>query len=506
MARESEHEGIGRHTSGLRAAVDPDTEEGRDFLQARTALFGKLFFIVALTFYAVANLPLDLWMGRPFDWVDEWFGSEERLTLAVIAVAGILWAVTRGPARSRQLLKRIDAFAVVVSCALLGAMLQDRVVVKGQTYQVFVVLLACSNIVTARAIVVPSSLRRTLALSVVALLLPVAMVAYTTLTSPHVALGTAANLSIGALLWATIAVTSASVTSRILFQLRGQVREIEKLGQYVLEEQIGEGGMGMVYRARHAMLRRPTAIKLLLPDKNSETNLRRFEREVQRTARLSHPNTIAVYDYGRTPAGLFYYAMELVNGITLQQLVERDGPQPPARVVHILQQVCGALAEAHQAGLIHRDIKPANIMLSERGDATDLVKVLDFGLVKELESDPADHGISSTGLVLGTPHYLSPEAIEAPSTVGPASDIYALGAVGYFLVTGKPLFEASTIVALCSKQLSETPIRPSDRLGGPVPDDLEAILMACLAKRPADRPGSAIELAEQLSRVDCATA
>jgi hypothetical protein len=278
---------------------------------------------------------------------------------------------------------------------------------------------------------------------------------------------------------------------------------IKQLGQYTLEEKIGAGGMGEVYRARHAFLRRPTAIKMLNPENVSADALARFEREVQLTSRLNHPNTIAVYDYGRTPQGVFYYAMEYLEGIDLEKLVQHYGALPEGRVVPILAQICGSLAEAHAIGLIHRDIKPANIILTARVGIPDFVKVLDFGLVKSIHADAAA-GLTSADMVLGTPHYLAPEAIEQPDTITALADIYAIGAVGYFLLTGAPVFSGKTILDVCLKQVQVPPEPPSRRLGRALASDLEAIILRCLAKNAAERPASALGLMDELARCETA--
>jgi serine/threonine protein kinase len=275
-----------------------------------------------------------------------------------------------------------------------------------------------------------------------------------------------------------------------------------QLGQYALEEKLGSGGMGTVYRARHAMLRRPTAVKLLDVDQMSDAAITRFEREVQLTSGLTHPNTVAIYDYGRTPDGIFYYAMEYLDGLDLDRLVTKHGPLPEARVVHLLRQVCGSLAEAHALGLIHRDIKPANIFLTRRGGLRDYVKVLDFGLAKPL-ADSESANLTNPNAITGTPLYLSPEGISQPDQVDARSDIYAIGAVGYYLLTGTPPFTGNSIVEIVMKHVQEAPVPIATRAGRAIEPTLESLLMRCLAKSPVERPLNAAILLTELDH--CAT-
>src|SRR5690606_31795371 len=215
---------------------------------------------------------------------------------------------------------------------------------------------------------------------------------------------------------------------------------------------------------RHALLRRPTAVKLLPPDKAGGAAIARFEREVQLTASLVHPNTVTIFDYGHTPDGVFYYAMEYLDGGDLETVVAVGGPMPPARAAHVLAQIAAGLAEAHEIGLIHRDVKPANVFLVGKEGVADLAKLLDFGLVRELESG-ATSGLTRTDTVMGTPLYLSPEAITSPAAVDARSDLYALGAVGYFLLTGEHVFSGRTVVEICSHHLHTEPEPPSSRAG-----------------------------------------
>ena len=276
-----------------------------------------------------------------------------------------------------------------------------------------------------------------------------------------------------------------------------------KLGQYQLQEKIGEGGMGIVYKANHALLRRETALKLLLPDRADNSAIERFEQEVRLTCRLAHPNTIQVYDYGHTPDGIFYYAMEYLDGINLAQLLQRYGPQPEERVIYILIQICGSLREAHELGLIHRDIKPANIFLCDRGGVPDSVKVLDFGLVKHFEEGketPPGSDESADQGIIGTPNFIAPEGLQNSSQIDARSDIYSLGVLGYVLLTGKHLFEGHSLDEVCHKHLTETPVPPGVRLGKPISTELEQLILRCLEKDPASRPQSVAELARLLSK------
>jgi hypothetical protein len=275
--------------------------------------------------------------------------------------------------------------------------------------------------------------------------------------------------------------------------------KLKQLGQYNLEEKIGEGGMGVVYRARHALMRRDTAVKLLLPDRSTAADIARFEREVCLTCQLTHPNTIQVYDYGHTPEGVFYYAMEFLRGLNLHQLVQRFGPQPEGRVIHILAQVCDSLAEAHALGLVHRDIKPANVFLCHRGGVPDCVKVLDFGLVRHYNEATRGPTKTSIGSGLeGTPSFMPPEALKDSDRSDPRSDIYSVGALAYFLLTGQHVFDAETVLELYEKHLTESPVPPGRRTTNPVSAELEAVILRCLLKNPDQRPQSAAELRDLL--------
>lgn len=296
--------------------------------------------------------------------------------------------------------------------------------------------------------------------------------------------------------------------------LREQAEESHEVGPYILGDKLGQGSMGTVYRARHRLLRRPCAVKLIRSEQiGSPGTLERFEREVQATAQLTHPNTIEIYDYGRTDDGTLYYAMEYLPGMSLEELVRLHGPLPPSRTIHLLRQVCSALSEAHSHGLIHRDIKPANIFVCERGGLYDVIKILDFGLVREAglivaapenspvqaqnDSSQVNPKLTQVGYLLGTPSYMAPEQV-CGEEVDARSDIYSLGGAAYYLITGRPPFELPSLAEICVAHVSE-PVTQPRQWNPDAPADLELVILRCLFKARGERFQSTLELGAALS-------
>jgi len=461
-------------------------EEERAQFQRRLSLTLFVIFVLAAGFFlvqlaivaAVAPVHVHHMFGHP----------SGRIQLATTFVTLMGAVLLRRGAPSARALDVADAVLTTTVC--FGWAFMIWFAEPEMQRPELAALLATSYTLATRAALVPSTPARSALLGLAGMAPLVPVTVHLGGVSDGLALYPAIYLSI----WAAVGVACTTTISHIIYGLRLQVQKAMQLGQYLLEDKIGEGGMGVVYRARHAMLRRPTAIKLLTGTSGAAAE--RFEREVQMTARLTHPNTVAVFDYGRTPDGVFYYAMELLDGISLEDLVDEHGPQPIPRVVHILLQVCGALEEAHAAGLVHRDIKPANIMLTERGGIPDVVKVLDFGLVKESERGP-DPSMSSTNTILGTPHYMAPEAIADPTKVDLRTDLYALGATAYFLLVGQRVFDGANLVEVCSQHLHQPPPSPSAKRAE-IPLALEDVVLACLAKDANDRPRDAAALADRL--------
>ena len=467
------------------------TEESRAFLQERIAFFARLGAGFVLAAY-VALVAAEVLGGG--EGADVWLGAYGALHVASAAVLAAVWLLcSRGPL-SREALGALDMIGSLAACTTASLALAFPGATEEHKFRM---LLGVSNALIARAAAIPSPAQWTFGVSAAAVVPSIALT-YLFHALRGDAAGASARETATTALWCVIAVTIATLVSRVIYGLRRKVAEARRLGQYTLEEKIAEGGMGVVYRARHAMLRRPTAVKLLPPEKAGERSLERFEREVQLTSILTHPNTVAVYDYGRTPDGIFYYAMEYLEGLTLEDLVRASGPQPQARVVHIARQICGSLAEAHAVGLIHRDIKPANVVLCERGGVPDVVKVLDFGLVREARGT-GDPAATVDQAIAGTPLYMAPEAIRTPDAVDARSDVYAVGAVAYFLLAGRPMFEGRTRVEVCAHQLHTVPAPPSRAAGVAVDPALEALVLECLRKEPGERPASARPGEERLA-------
>jgi serine/threonine-protein kinase len=468
-------------------------ESTRELLQSRLEALARMVTLMFAGFYVLGLVVGGTMM--PERVVEYHLHPVKIANLLVVLGTFATWRVLARWRLPPRLLWMVDAglvFGINVASAI-GLSHLPKSLALQLAPMLFLVLT-----LTLRAAVVPSPALRTTLIGALCSL-PAMGAAYALSTEDPFGseLLTPFHVMIGMAAWCTASVAVTAVTSNIIYGLHEQVRDARKLGQYTLIHKIGEGGMGSVYRAKHALLRRPTAVKLLLPARAGPENLARFEREVQLTSRLSHPNTVAVYDYGRTDDGVLYYAMEYIDGVTLEQLVERDGPQPAARVIYVLMQIAGALTEAHDLGLIHRDVKPGNVLLCERGRLSDFVKVVDFGLVKQL-GPAGSPDVTQEKTIAGTPLYLAPEAILS-GNVDARADLYALGAVGYFLLTGLPVFEGKSVVEVCSQHLHAAPIPPSVRSNVDVPAELERVILRCLEKNPAARPSDAAQLMELLA-------
>ena len=302
-----------------------------------------------------------------------------------------------------------------------------------------------------------------------------------------------------ALLLSFVLIFSAIINLYMKEKIRLTLNEIDELGQYRLVRKIGEGTHGVVYKAEHKFMQRQTAIKLLKPEACTDEMKKRFLKEIKHNCRLTHANTIRIYDYGQTKDGYLYYVMEYLEGIDLDQLVRLRGLLSPERVIYLLKQVCASLKEAHAEGLIHRDIKPQNIFICKQGGDNDVVKVLDFGLVSQIDNPD--------GEVSGTPHFMSPEAILTPADIDHRTDLYALGVMGYFMLTGKYPFDRNerSVRKLLKTQIEQMPVKPSSIINYDIPIDLEQVILSCLEKDRENRPNNAEELIALLNNCEGAT-
>jgi hypothetical protein len=429
-----------------------------------------------------------------------------------IAVAVLVAAVLRSPRLPLSAAMNIGVTFEIASCyGIAAAEFADPMMLE--THQGFMGLSWVAVWMLLFTVVVPTSPRRAVLAALASMSsvpVVIALVMTTGLTTVRL---DPAQFFFGLVFPYLLVVGMAYVGARVVYNLGTEVKRARELGSYRLEEKLGEGGMGEVWRARHRMLARPAAIKLIRPGLAgngrggvSEEALRRFEREAQVIARLRSPHTVELFDFGRADDGAFYYVMELLDGLDADSLLRRFGTVPPERAIYLLRQICHSLSEAESCGLVHRDIKPANIFICRYGEEFDFVKVLDFGIVRAVQ-DPSDTSPGMTGenAVQGTPAFIAPEQAMGTALDGRA-DIYATGCIAYWLLTGQLVFTAENAMGYLLQHAQAVPVPPSSRTKMPIPAALDALVLSCLAKDPADRPQSARELSRRLGEVEGADA
>ncbi|HMP60242.1 MAG TPA: serine/threonine-protein kinase [Gemmatales bacterium] len=485
---------------------DGESEELRHLLRPRL-LVGVILALLGEVTYLVLYFVTDFITPNP-----------TMLTVRTVVALGyagaLLWLRLR-PHLSLMSLRGIELF-VVGSLATEFAFndyfvfLDAWVDLAGQpdTLVRFTYAYCCLNwtcLMFAYAVIIPNTPRRSTAVLGALALMPFVIAVLAWINVPETAQRSLAPLLLYLLRFMLIGFVAALYGSYRIGRLRQEAFEAKRLGQYQLKELLGEGGMGAVWLAEHRLLKRPCAVKLIRPEQAGDpAQLRRFEREVKAMAGLSHWNTAEIFDYGRTPDGAFYYVMEYIRGLSLYELVKRFGPVPPGRAIFILRQLCAALREAHGQGLTHRDIKPSNVMLTRVGQLGDVAKLLDFGLVQGTDLSAAEQRLTAKGIILGTPDYISPEQASGTTECDGRSDIYALGALAYWLLTGQPPFVRATLIDVFFAHMHETPVPPSKlRI---LPSDLEAVVLQCLAKGPADRFATVEVLDAALARCAAASA
>ncbi len=473
----------------------------------------RLAVLIVLTGFGLHFGQNLLLQGPTFDRRPLWLFLIASEIVALAAVSGLLWSRLTLSMRTLRTLE-LTIFSMV---AALFAWLQMnayydgaflRAIAPGGEALVFGQVGKASALRWFLLIVlygtfVPNTWRRCAAVVSVLAVIPLALQFAGALAAEAARPYLLLTLPETAILTAT-AVAIAVFGSHKIRELQQQAHEARRLGQYRLKQVLGFGGMGAVYLAEHVLLRRPCAVKLIRPDQAGDpTTLTRFEREVQATATLTHPNTVEIFDYGHTEDGTFYYVMEYLPGMNLEDLVERHGPMPAERAVHLLRQVCQALHEAHGIGLIHRDIKPSNILACERGKVYDVAKLLDFGLVKGFGLAGDDARLTREGAFTGSPAFMSPEQAAGNDQLDARSDIYNVGAVAYFLITGQLLFERESALQMLHAHAYESPI-PIQRFQEAAPADLQGVVLRCLEKDPNRRYQDAASLDKALAACTCA--
>jgi eukaryotic-like serine/threonine-protein kinase len=473
-----------------------DTDGGRPLLQWRVALLGRVLLVLSIVWFGVGIVTTLLLHHAPTDVL--WEPGPRRAYLFGASTAAAIWLICRRGSYPNWLLETMDALLTIGCCAAWAFLIQP-----GEIGLIFGGLIAVFFTTLARAIVVPSKPGRTLRVSLISTI-PVLVASWRSLEIFAGGEGYLATM-LDLIGWAAMGIALSTLASRVIYGLRKSASDAAKLGQYTLEKKLGEGGMGVVWHGRHRLLARPAAIKViplqgLAGHGDASVLVRRFEREARATAALTSPHTVQLYDFGQADDGSLYYAMELLRGTDLESLVHRFGPVPPERAIHIIRQICQSLIEAHDNGLVHRDIKPANIFLSRLGTEVDFVKVLDFGLV-HLRDNHAGVKLTADGSISGTPAYIAPEVALGEGSYDHRADIYALGCVAYWLLSGKLVFDGETPMKMLMQHVSTPAPRLSTRTEIPIPAELEALVMQCLEKDPARRPGSAAEIVERLSKI-----
>jgi serine/threonine-protein kinase len=487
---------------GLSSALPPDLLHQ---IRGRVRLLAVLLFIAFsfdLVVYAGNWLAIFAGYPAPAGFLET--GAFQFVNLAAAVASAALWWVSRSPRISATRLHTLGLIYEVAICFLIATL---------TFWQYFVTNGILPNLTWVPVVIIlfplimPGPPGRMLGAAVAAgAMAPIAMwrldAAGRVVTTP--------DSYVQVTVHSAFAVGFAYSGAKLIYGLGRELTAARELGSYRLVERLGHGGMGDVWRAEHRMLARPAAIKLIRPVRMAggraevtEEARQRFEREAQTIAGLRSPHTINLFDFGVATDGAFYYVMELLDGFDLQALVERFGPVPLGRAVNILAQVCHSLAEAHEHGLIHRDIKPANVCVCRYGRDVDFVKVLDFGLVKPLErdQDPTQLALSATHAVRGTPAFMSPEQAVGDRPVDARTDIYAVGCLGYWLVTGEHVFPGRTPIDTIVKHLQAEPLPPSRRSAQHVPPTFDDLVLACLAKDPADRPATAETVARRLRTI-----
>ena len=482
----------GSHRSGLSASLPPDLLE-----QVRKRI-GILALLLAVAF---AFDPVMYYLNRLFGVAaPPGGGAGFMLASAAASLASFaLWRAARSRRMPATILHTIGLVYEVVICFLMALLffwqfyLEHGVVANLTWVPVVVVIFP---------LMLPGPPARMLVASVTSgAMAPLAL--FMLSTTGKVVLTKGIEGYAPTIVSSLFAVVFAWIGSRVVYGLGREIAEARKFGSYQLEQRLGQGGMGEVWRARHRLLARPAAIKLISPALTASPEaLVRFEREAQAIAGLRSPHTVTLFDFGVAEGGTFYYVMELLDGLDADRLVREYGPIPPERVIHILRQVCHSLSEAQAAGLVHRDIKPANIFLCHYGQDHDFVKVLDFGIVKafsKVESRQPD--ATRENVVAGSPGFMAPEQALGDGDVDGRADIYATACVGYWLLTGHMVFDAPTPLGLMMAHANQPPTAPSTRTTLRIPPELDALLLRCLDKAPASRPASAAEFARELAGV-----